>query len=285
MINDIRALLTRHLPGYEVQSIARLGEGWDNVVHEVNGELIIRRSREADPARRSELTRREADLLTVVTELSTLPVPELIFADVEAGVLAYVKLPGLPLSEHPVAEPERLAATLGAFVSRLHRAPVEKMEKMVPRDTDSLMTWRQHAERDYREIAEQIPAALHCVVEDFLDRALPAEPQIVAFCHNDLGSEHLLVDVEANTVTGVIDWSDAAIADPVYDLALIYRDLGPKIFDLTLAHYEGHCDDTDRERAVFYARCSLLEDIAYGVCTGARRYAEAGLAHFARTFT
>ncbi|KWX00844.1 Aminoglycoside phosphotransferase [Carbonactinospora thermoautotrophica] len=117
---------------------------------------------------------------------------------------------------------------------------------------------------------EQVSAAARRLVEGFLGRTPPAEPHAVAFCHNDLGSEHVLVDVEANTVTGVIDWTDidwtdAAIADPVHDIALIYRDLGPEIFDLTLAHYEGHCDDADRERAVFYARCSLLEDIAYGV--------------------
>ncbi len=94
----------------------------------------------------------------------------------------------------------------------------------------------------------------------------------------------MLVDVEANAVTGVIDWTDAAIADPVRDLALIYRDLGPEIFDLTLAHYEGYFDDADRERVVFYARCKLLEDIAYGIRTGARHYAQAGLVHLARTF-
>ncbi|MDQ3912243.1 MAG: phosphotransferase [Actinomycetota bacterium] len=72
------------------------------------------------------------------------------------------------------------------------------------------------------------------------------------------------MDVEANAVTGVIDWTGAAIADPVHDLALIYRDLGPEISDLTLDHYEANRDDADRERAVFYARCALLEDIAYG---------------------
>jgi hypothetical protein len=45
--------------------------------------------------------------LVAVAELSTLPVPEPIIADIEAGVLAYVKLPGLPLKEHPIAEPAR----------------------------------------------------------------------------------------------------------------------------------------------------------------------------------
>ena len=113
----------------------------------------------------------------------------------------------------------------------------------------------------------------------------PAEKRVVAFCHNDLGAEHVLVDVGANMVTGVIDWTDAAIADPAYDLALIYRDLGPEVFELTLAHYEGRFDDADRERAVFYARCSLLEDVAYGLSIpGTGRYLETGLAHLARTF-
>ena len=93
-----------------------------------------------------------------------------------------------------------------------------------------------------------------------------------------------MVDVETNTVTDIIDWTDAAIADPARDLALIFRDLGPEVFELTLVHYEGHFDDADRERAVFYARCKLLEDITYGVRTGARSYTEAGLAHLARTF-
>ncbi len=285
MIDEVRALLTRHLPDYEVRSVAKLGEGLDNAAYEVNGELIVRASKEADPDRRSEATRREADLMAVVTGLSPLPVPEPVFADLEAGVLAYFKLPGVPLIDHPMTEPTRLAPALGGFLGRLHRAPVQEMEKLVGRDTDPLTTWQQEAERDYREIAGHLPAAARRPVEDFLGRTPPAETQVVAFCHNDLGAEHVLVDARANTVTGVIDWTDAAIADPAYDLALIYRDLGPEVFDLALAHYEGRFNDADRQRAVFYARCSLLEDVAYGLSTpGARRYAEAGLAHLARTF-
>lgn len=99
MTGDLRELLVRHLPGYQVRSVAKLGEGWDNVVHEVNGELVVRRSRDADVARRSATTRREVELLEAVAELSALPVPEPVFADPEAGVLAYRKLPGEPLED------------------------------------------------------------------------------------------------------------------------------------------------------------------------------------------
>jgi aminoglycoside phosphotransferase (APT) family kinase protein len=284
VIDEIRALLPRHLPGFEVRSITRLGEGLDNVAYEVNGELIVRASRETDPTLRSQSTQREANLLAVVAGLSTLPVPGPVFVAAEAGVLAYTRLPGLPLMEHPAAEPARLASTLGRFLSRLHQAPLERVEKLVEQDAYPLLAWLEDAQRDYQEIVEHLPAAARPLVEDFLGRTPPAEPLAAAavFCHNDLGAEHVLVDAGANAVTGVIDWSDAAIADPARDLALIYRDLGTEIFDLTLAHYEGHFDDAERERAVFYARCKILEHIAYGVRTGARPYAVAGLAHLAR---
>lgn len=110
-------------------------------------------------------------------------------------------------------------------------------------------------------------------------RVPPDGPRTQVFCHNDLGTEHILVDVEAHAITGVIDWTDAAIADPMHDFARIYRDLGPEVFELMVARYEGNVGDRDRARALFYARCSLLEDVAFGVRSGARQYTDAGLAH------
>jgi len=187
--------------------------------------------------------------------------------------------------ERHVAEPARLSPVLGEVLGGLHLAPIEKMEKLVQRDTYPLIAWLEDAERDYEEIVEHIPAASRRPIDEFPGHASPAEPGVEAFCHNDLGAEHVLVNAEANAVTGIIDWADAAIGDPVRDLALVFRDLGPGVFEVTLAHYGGGLEDVDRERAVFYARCKLLEDVAYGMCnSGARHYAEAGLARLDRTF-
>jgi hypothetical protein len=46
---EIRTLLARRLPGYEVRSVRGLGEGLDNAAHEVNGELIVRTSKDDGP--------------------------------------------------------------------------------------------------------------------------------------------------------------------------------------------------------------------------------------------
>lgn len=284
-MDDLRASLSRRLPGFEVRSVARLGEGLDHAAYEVNGALIVRISKEADPSLRAAVTRREADLLAVVAGLSTLPVPEPIFADPEAGVLAYARLPGLPLMHHPVADPSRLAPALGGFLDNLHRANSEEVEHLVERDTYPLAAWRYDAERDYQEIADRLPAAGRRLVEGFLGTPPPSDPRTLAFCHNDLGAEHLLVDPDTGALTGVIDWADAAVADPARDLAMAYRDLGPDVFDLTLNHYGCPFDDADRGRAAFYARCKLLEDAAYGFGgPDARPYAATALAHLDRTF-
>lgn len=66
----MRALLARRLLGYELRSVSRLGEGLDNAAYEINGELVVRVSKEPDPAARREATRHEASLLTAVAKLS-----------------------------------------------------------------------------------------------------------------------------------------------------------------------------------------------------------------------
>jgi aminoglycoside phosphotransferase (APT) family kinase protein len=285
MKGEIRTLLARRLPGYEVRSVRALGEGLDNAAHEVNGELIVRTSKETDPARRAESIRREAELLAVVARIATLPVPQPIFADPGAGIIAYLRRPGLPLLDHPVAEPARLAPTLGRFLGRLHHTPLEEVEHLVERDAYPPSAWLRGAKQDYREVSGRLPASARRQIEDFLGRTPPAELRALAFCHNDLGSEHVLADAGRGKVTGIIDWTDAAVTDPARDLALVYRDLGPEVFRLALTHYEGPFDGSDLERAVFYARCKLVEDLAYGFGNrGAQRYVEAGLSHLDRTF-
>jgi aminoglycoside phosphotransferase (APT) family kinase protein len=134
--------------------------------------------------------------------------------------------------------------------------------------------WLREAAETYATVAEKVPLVHRPAVEAFLDAPPPADRYALAFSHNDLGIEHVLIDPVAWKVTGVIDWSDAAIVDPAHDFGLLYRDLGPAALDLALHSYRTDVHDLEAisARAAFYARCTVLEDIAYGIQTEQDKY-------------
>jgi aminoglycoside phosphotransferase (APT) family kinase protein len=228
--------------------------------------------------------RREAGLLVEVARFSPLPVPVPVFADAEAGVLAYPRLTGVPLNRLQAISPGSIAPALGAFLDAIHRAPLATMEALVEHDDYPHADWLRDAERDYRMFAGRLSPAQRAAVEAFLGSDPPPEPEALVFCHNDLGSEHVLVDPESGAGTGIIDWSDAAIADPARDFARLYRDLGPAALATMLAACDRPIDAAGRARIAFHARCALIEDIAYGLTGGESIYADAGLARLDRTF-
>jgi aminoglycoside phosphotransferase (APT) family kinase protein len=276
-LGDVRRLVAAHMLEYQIASIDVAGEGLDHTAYVVNDELIVRVEKQAGSGTA------DARLLAAVAAISPVPVPEVVFA--EADCLAYRKLPGVPLLDVPSARraacATAIAARLGELLAALHGAPVAAMAELVDEDDEPLDRWQRDAARAYRAAVGEIPAVHRRPIEAFLG-STPADggyPRV--FSHNDLGIEHVLVDPDAREVTGVIDWSDAAITDPAHDFGLILRDLGPAALEAAIEAYGA---GVDRERAAFHARCMLLEDLAYGLETGRRAYVDKSLAGMAWLF-
>ncbi|GAA4059697.1 phosphotransferase family protein [Nonomuraea soli] len=273
----VREAVAARLPHHRAGSITRLGEGEDNVAFELDGELIVRFSKDPDPESRAARIDAEARLLHAVARISPVPVPEPLFADPGLGCLGYRRLPGTPLLGLPVPDPSaaRLGTTVGELLAALHAG---RMVSLVELDVQPGAAWLEEAAETYAAVAGQVPAAYRPRIEAFLAAPPPHDGYEPVFSHNDLGIEHVLVDPATLAVTGVIDWSDAALCDPAYDFGLLYRDLGPVALDSALRAY-GEADGI-RERAVFHARCSVLEDLAYGVAA----YVDKSVAAFAWLF-
>ncbi|WP_119731494.1 phosphotransferase family protein [Thermomonospora amylolytica] len=275
---DVRELVAAYLHGYEVRSVTLLGEGEDNVAYEVNGELIVRFGKDSDAEERAGRVEGEARLLTAVAGLSPLPVPEPCFTVAQEGCLAYFKLPGVPLIDLPLRErSERsgsVGAVLGELLTALHSVRHDEATRLVEVDDHPKDLWLREAAEAYAAVGDRVPQTHRPAVEEFLAAPPPTDGYDLVFSHNDLGIEHVLVDPATGTVTGVIDWSDAAIVDPAYDFGLLYRDLGPHALDRALAGYRAEAPDRQalRARATFYARCTVFTDLAYGIETGRDEY-------------
>ncbi|GGN98939.1 hypothetical protein GCM10010112_92270 [Actinoplanes lobatus] len=223
-----RDALRAHAPD---QALVRLGSGLDNTAF-LAGDLVLRVAGGHD-------VRREAELLSRVRPRVSLPVPEIRFADEEAGVLAYPLLPGRPLLGRPAGP--GLASAIGRFLRELHAidvaGPVEPAEP-----------------GEWLEDLDGPPGLLRILRE-----SVPAAGERLVLAHADLGAEHLLE--HDGRITGVIDWTDAAVTDPALDFARLYRDFGAG-FLAGVADAYGPLPD--RDRIVFFARCAALEDLAYG---------------------
>ncbi|WP_305785719.1 phosphotransferase family protein [Symbioplanes lichenis] len=236
-MTPLESVLRRH--GLVGARVTPLGAGLDHTAVLVGDDLVLRFG---------SSVAFESRLLGFLAPRAPLPVPVPLFHDVREGCLAYRLLPGTPLLTAPVDRQQAVPA-LSRFLAWLHAQPAPDL----PRDDTPLHEWLTQARNEYDTVAGVIPARHRRTVENFLRAEPPPDTPQRVLAHNDLGAEHILVD-PAGTVTGIIDWSDAALADPAVDQARLLRDLGPAF------------DEPAREgRVLFLARCMMLEDLAYGV--------------------
>jgi aminoglycoside phosphotransferase (APT) family kinase protein len=76
---------------------------------------------------------------------------------------------------------------------------------------------RQSVDEAIAQLRDRLPASFTAVVHQAND-ATP-EPQQGSILHGDLAMSHFLVDPPTGHVTGILDWADAIIGDPLYDVA------------------------------------------------------------------
>ena len=274
-VDFVDRLLTRHSPEWRGMPVVPLGEGEDNTAFEVGGGLVVRRSTHPEPEERSRRVLREARLLRVVDTVSPLPVPVPRFVAPEDGCLAYDLLPGRRLLDQGPDERDHHAAAIGAalggLIAALSTLPVEGMSDLAGVDDTPPAEWLTDARDLLPDLATAIPERHLPAVRDFLDADPPRPVEHLVFAHNDLGIEHVLVDPDSWGITGILDWTDAAVTDPARDLGLVLRDLGPSGLDAALAAC-GDVPGVERQRVGFFARCALLEDLAYGLEPGRSVY-------------
>ena len=164
---------------------------------------------------------REVEAMT----LAPVPTPEVLWR--RPPVLALARVPGAPLDApgRPSIAPPDAWAAVGATIRQLHDASPPPW----PTPYTNAARWEggealaDTLDEECRWLVTHkiLPPQ---IVESNRQRAqLVVEPWRPVFIHGDLHIQHVFV--EGETVTGVLDWSEAAPGDGAFDLA-----------SLTLAH-------------------------------------------------
>ncbi len=190
-------------------------------------------------ARFGEDTEREAALLQAIAPRLPLPVP--VPVAVEHDHLVYPRVPGVALLHVPRAARRVFEPQLRAFADAVHALDPGVD---VPVDHTPLSDWLEEARDTWPAVRDAVAAKRHAAIETCLTRT-PSSAVRRTFIHGDLGAEHVFA--ADGRITGVIDWSDAAIGDPALDHGRLLRDFGGPA----------------GARARLYAICTAIEDLAY----------------------
>ena len=102
--------------------------------------------------------------------------------------------------------------------------------------------------------------------------------------HNDLGDEHILIDPQLHTVSGVIDWGDIALGDPAKDFSGLWTYGGDEFVHQVLAMYRGKIDPGFWDRVRYRGLWHAIAYLHHGRETQIAGYSKRGLAALSRAF-
>ena len=175
------------------------------------------------------------DVEVAAMALAPVPTPQVLWRNPPA--LAIAAVAGTALGKFGAPSPVSPAAWIaaGAAIRQLHDAPLPPW----PGHSVDARAARLAEECDWLVANDALPVGVVTGNRALAETAL--RPWTPVFVHGDLQPDHIFVADDA--VTGVIDWSDAAAGDALFDLAILT--LGhPEHLDDVLA---GYGNDVDRD--------------------------------------
>lgn len=245
--------LAREFPGARAERATVAGRGWDVTAWRVptnDGDWLVRVPRHAGAIAAIE------DQTCLMSNLGPLgfPVPRdaRLLRDAHEQVIAglYRYVEGHPAQVRGPTERERLAAGLGAFLTRLHGLdPATLLGCRVQR----YEPWRDEFAPRLEHCLPHLGGATRTWIEGraaalaALSRALP--PPVLL--HADLKPAHVLLD-EAGEVAGILDFESVPVSDPAFDFSRVMKHWDRGLAVRVLAHYDRPVDTTLLKRAEAY---------------------------------
>jgi aminoglycoside 2''-phosphotransferase len=273
-------------PDFHIGSVEFNGDGQNNDVLVVNGDLIFRFPKYADALKRLEI---ETAILAGIQGRVSLPVPAPIFVSIEGQTVGeaftgYRKLPGEPLWRKTFAAIddeemlEKLASQLGGFLRELHSISAESIGCELPvLDTDA------RCADLYTRIREKLFPHMRPDAREWIERHFETflndnQQFNLVLKHGDFGTSNILFDSQRRTICSVIDFGSSGLGDPAYDLAGLLSSYGEEFVRRCWKVYPEI--ESFMDRVQFYQGTFALVEALFGIENGDQAAFESGIAQY-----
>lgn len=276
----VRGALGDQFPELALRTIDYLGSGWDYDAYLVDRRLAVRFPRRAEVAERLD---QEAAILRLVRsslecglpmpEIATpeSAVPDIVPAEIAVpeiimrgqgsthfphAFFGHVFIPGVA-ADNPAAHASTdLAVDLAQALTLIHSITPESASAIGIGNEEECCKTRFSDTFDCVQKADGIrdfmPDAYAWLLgRPPVPRDYPGPPR---FIHHDFSLRHILIDRGTGRLSGIIDWSDAALGDPALDFVSLVLWRGWDFTDSVIRLYRPALDDGFRDRLRFLAR-------------------------------
>jgi aminoglycoside phosphotransferase (APT) family kinase protein len=262
----VAGLVAGQFPDLAGQPVTRLGAGWD---HELfcAAEWIFRFPRRAGGV---PWLRREIEVIAVAAETlgPVIPAFERIGEPTAAfpyPFVGYRRLPGVAADQVGPARVGRLADDIGALFSTLHRIDPARIPATPHRwEIEQWGAVRSGLAAAAGRVRPLLGPGLLARAGPYLAGQVTEPPRDGPrrFIHNDICPEHLLADPGTGRLTGLIDFTDAMVGDPVLDFTGLIGVGGRGFIDRVAARYTLPLDDGFGARLGWLTRTLTLTWLA-----------------------
>jgi aminoglycoside phosphotransferase (APT) family kinase protein len=250
-------------PELDASHVERLGEGWDNEAYVVDDEWIFRFPRHTEQVPWVE---REIALMPVVSDalgplaprFEKLGEPSEPFPYPFVG---YRRIEGVGADTTELRDSAGLARDIADAYTRIHAIDPSLISRTPDGwEDESWHDWRAQDPEDIDDLREVLPPDLRDRADPFITGDVEPPALVVGkrVVHNDICADHVLVDPATGRLTGLIDWADMMVGDPVLDFVGLIQVGRWDFVREVLSNYGGEIDDTFFERIVWAGRTLTL---------------------------
>jgi aminoglycoside phosphotransferase (APT) family kinase protein len=267
-------ILKSQAPDIHIGSIQKIGEGWDNIIYQVNEDLIFRVPRRESTV---ELLTKELNVLPVIADKLPTPIstPFCSLQDTAIfphAILGYHKIIGDEACRVALTIPEYqvMAKQLGHFLRKLHDMDAQELQLTQYLQTSFRIDKEFLIKRvlpRWHDLPDQvIKRQYDDLVNHIIDEVRSYKFNFEESCilHGDLHARHLIV--HNGELNGIIDWGDLSYSHYAVDLMILYQ-----LFPLETHQYffesYGNIPDEYLKYARFLALLMAITFLWYGYDT------------------
>jgi len=283
---EMLAKIKKKYPDLIVDHFHVIEHGQNNKIILINKELVFRFPR---TAANQLVLKREYNVLSKIREILPLEVPRYDYYsmadEIGSSFAGYPFIQGEILSKKvfDLIDHEALGKQLCSFLQKLHSAEVYTKLALDLEDLDCYKVWDDMFQRIKEKLFPFMPEENRLkVTQDFnkILESLNSSTFVKTVVHGDFGPTNILVDIELEKISGIIDFGSIHLGDPAEDIACMIGPFGYGI-DFILEYFQSYNGIHNLlERAVLYTKSFALQEALYGIENDDKRAFDAGMTNY-----